>query len=79
MNFIKNKSLGFNSNAVIEVQFQGDASVKKQYASLRNELLANPYILNVSEHSQNVVGGLGNGWTTTENLKGEEISTSLII
>ena len=44
---------------------------------LRNELLASPYILNVSEHGQNVVGGLGNGWTTTENLKGEEISTSL--
>ena len=77
MNFIKNKSLGFSSNAVIEVQFEGDASVQKEYASLRNELLASPYILNVSEHGQNVVGGLGNGWTTTENLKGEEISTSL--
>src|SRR6185503_7487083 len=36
-----------------------------------------PYILNVSKHNQNVVGGLCNGWTTTENLKGEEISTSL--
>src|SRR5688500_7699085 len=39
--------------------------------------MQSPYILNVSKHSQNVVGGLGNGWTTTENLKGEEISTSL--
>ena len=77
MNFIKNKSLGFNSNAIVEVQFEGDASVKKQYGPLRNELLANPYVFNVSEHSQNVVGGLGNGWTTTENLKGEEVSTSL--
>ncbi len=77
MNFIKNKSLGFNGNAVINVQFQGDESVKKQYASIRNELLASPYILNVSAHDGNVVGGLGNGWTTTENLKGDEISTSL--
>lgn len=77
MNFIKNKSLGFNGNAVIEVQFQGDSSVIKQYASLRNELLASPYVLDVSGHDGNVVGGLGNGWTTTENLKGEEISTSL--
>ena len=77
MNFIKNKSLGFNSNAVLEVRFEGDASVQKQYASLRNELLTSPYILNISEHGQNVVGGVGNGWTTTENLKGEEISTSL--
>jgi len=77
MNFIKNKSLGFNGNAVVEVKFFGENSVINQYASLRNKLLASPYILNVSKHNQNVVGGLGNGWTTTENLKGEEISTSL--
>ncbi len=77
MNFIKNKSLGFNGNAVVEVRFYGEESVLKQYASLRDKLLSSPYILNVAKHSQNVVGGLGNGWTTTENLKGEEISTSL--
>ena len=77
MNFIKNKSLGFNGNAVLEVNFNGDAGVIKHYATVRSELLKSPYILNVSKHSQNVVGGLGNGWTTTENLKGEEISTSL--
>src|SRR6185436_5378273 len=51
--------------------------VRDQYVSLRNQLLQSPYILNVSKHNQNVVGGLGNGWTTTENLKGEEISSSL--
>ncbi|MCW3107779.1 MAG: FtsX-like permease family protein [Segetibacter sp.] len=77
MNFIKNKSLGFNSTAVVEVNFHGDNSVLTHYTSARNELLKDPYILNVSQHSQNIVGGLGNGWTTTENLKGEEISTSL--
>jgi putative ABC transport system permease protein len=76
MSFIKNKSLGFEGNAVIEVRFFGESSVIKQYASLRQELLTSPYILNISKHSQNVIGGLGNGWTTTENLKGEEISTS---
>ncbi|MBC7947106.1 MAG: FtsX-like permease family protein, partial [Chitinophagaceae bacterium] len=77
MDYIKNKSLGFNGNAVIEVPFFGEKVVVEQYSSLRNRLLESPYILNVSKHSQNVVGGLGNGWTTTENLKGEEISTSL--
>lgn len=77
MNFIKNKSLGFDGNAVIEVKFFGEKTVRDQYVSLRNQLMQNPYILNVSKHAQNVVGGLGNGWTTTENLKGEEISTSL--
>lgn len=77
MNYIKNKSLGFQGDAVIEVPFYGESTVRKQYASLRDQLLASPYILNVSKHNQNVVGGLGNGWTTTKNLKGEEISTSL--
>jgi len=77
MNFIKNKSLGFEGNAVLEVRFFGEQSVNDQYVSLRNQLMQSPYILNVSKHSQNVVGGLGNGWTTTENLKGEEMSTSL--
>jgi putative ABC transport system permease protein len=77
MNYIKNRSLGFNGTAVIQVGFNGDENVRQQYASIRNELLKSPYILNVSKHGQNVVGGLGNGWTTTVNLKGEEISTSL--
>ena len=77
MNFIKSKSLGFDGNAVVEVRFFGEQSVRDQYVSLRNQLLQSPYILNVSKHNQNVVGGLGNGWTTTENLNGEEISSSL--
>jgi putative ABC transport system permease protein len=77
MRYIKNKSLGFDGKAVLEIRFNGQSSVINQYNVIRNKFLKNPYILNVSKHSQNVVGGLGNGWTTTENLKGEEISTSL--
>lgn len=77
MNYVKNKSLGFEGNAVVEVKFFGEQSVRNQYVSLRNQLMQSPYILNLSKHSQNVVGGLGNGWTTTENMKGEEISSSL--
>jgi putative ABC transport system permease protein len=77
MNYIKNKSLGFNGNAVLEVVFNGDEKVIQNYAAVKNELLKNPHILNVSKHSANVVGGLGNGWTTTQNLKGEEVSTSI--
>jgi len=77
MNFIKNKSLGFDAHAVLEVNFNGQAMIPTQYASLRNDLMRSPYILNVSTHEANVVGGMGNGWTTTENLAGDEISTSL--
>ena len=77
MRYLKNKSLGFDDNAVVEIKFHGQSAVINQYNVIRNQFLKNPYVLNVSKHSQNVVGGLGNGWTTTENLKGEEISTSL--
>jgi len=77
MNFVRNRSLGFEGNAVVEVRFYGDQSVISHYNAIRSQLLQSPYIKNVSKHNQNVVGGLGNGWTTTENLKGEEISTSL--
>jgi len=77
MNFIKNSSLGFNSNAVIEVNFNGEQNVDKRYNTIRNELMKDVHIINVSRHQANVVGGLGNGWTTTENLQGQEISTSI--
>ena len=77
MNFISNKSLGFNSNAVIDINFYGDNNVINKYVSIRNEFLSSPYILNVCRHNSNVVGGLGNGWTTTQDINGNEISTSL--
>jgi putative ABC transport system permease protein len=77
MRFIKNKSLGFNGNAVVEVNFYGDPIVGDHFLTIRNELLKSPYIHSVSKHQVNIVGGMGNGWTTTENLKGDEISTSI--
>ena len=77
MNYIKNRSLGFNGNAVVEVIFNGDEKVTQSYRHLRSELLKSQYILNVTEHLSNVVGGLGNGWTSTENSSGEEVSTSI--
>jgi putative ABC transport system permease protein len=48
-----------------------------QFNMFRDALLKSLYILNASKHEANVVGGLGNGWTTTENGEGREISTSL--
>ena len=77
INYIKNKSLGYDSHAVIEVNFYGEDVVRNHYSAIRNQLLSSPYILNTSKHDGNVVGGIGNGWTTTENLKGDDISTSL--
>jgi putative ABC transport system permease protein len=36
-----------------------------------------PYVLSVSRHRANVVGGLGNGWMSTENAQGAEVTTSI--
>lgn len=77
MEFIKSRPLGFNDNAVVAINFQGDGIVARGYPVIRNELLKSPYILNVSRHEANVIGGLGNGWTTTINVKGDEVSTSI--
>jgi putative ABC transport system permease protein len=77
MNYIRNKSLGFNGKTVININYFNEQNVNNKYDALRNELLKSPYIENTSRHNGNIVGGMGNGWTTAENLKGEEISTSL--
>lgn len=76
MAFIQSKGLGYKGDAVIEVNYRGASKVDRGYGALRNELLKNPAIKNVSMHTRNVVGGVGNGWTTTEDLNGNEISTS---
>ncbi|MBN9381147.1 MAG: ABC transporter permease [Chitinophagaceae bacterium] len=77
MRFIKNRSLGYDGNAIVQINVGYAPDVAKNYQVLRDQLLQNPYIINVCRHNGNVVGGLGNGWTTTEDLKGGEISTSL--
>jgi putative ABC transport system permease protein len=77
MKFIKNKSLGYNGKAVMDINFRGEPGVEQQYSALRTQLLKNPHIYNVSKHSGAIVDGLGNGWITTEDIKGNEISTSL--
>jgi putative ABC transport system permease protein len=77
MEYIQNKSLGYDADELLVVDYDGEESVVNNFNTIRNDLLKSPHILNVSRHSGTVVGGLGNGWTTTINLKGEEISTSL--
>lgn len=77
MKFIRETPLGYNSDAVASVNFNGDGDVQKKYQTIRNGLLSAPYVLSVTQHNANVVGGLGNGWTTTENMQGKEVTTSI--
>jgi len=77
MEFIRQTPLGFNSEAIVTVDFNGEGDVQKNYQSIRNELLSVPHVTQVTRHSANVVGGLGNGWITTQNMEGKEVTTSI--
>jgi putative ABC transport system permease protein len=77
MEFLRQTPLGYKSDAVVTVNFNGDVEVQKHYESIRNQLLSMSYILGVTRHNSNVVGGLGNGWITTENSDGKEVTTSI--
>ncbi len=77
MNFVHGKSLGFKQDALLEVNFFGAPEIARQTGALRNELLSNHAVSHVAFHRSSLVGGLGNGWTTTVDLTGKEISSSL--
>jgi putative ABC transport system permease protein len=77
MNFIRQASIGYRADALVSVNFNGDESIIGKYDAIRNELLSAPYVLGVTRHNGNVVGGLGNGWITTKDDDGKEIVTSI--
>ena len=77
MQFIRNTPLGYESAAVLTVRFNGEKDVQQRYETIRHALLSVPYVVDVTRHNANVVGGLGNGWISTENAEGEEVTTSI--
>lgn len=77
MNFIKQMPIGYDADAVITVNYNGDDHIIAKYPVIRNELLSAPYVLSVGRHSGNTVGGLGNGWINTKNNEGKEVTTSI--
>lgn len=77
MNFIRKTSIGYRADAMVVVQTNGDPTVVGKYDVIRNELLSAPYVMGVTRHNGGVVGGLGNGWTTTRNNDGKEVTTSI--
>lgn len=77
MNFVAGKNLGYQADALLELRYFGNQQVNQQYGAIYHELKKSPHIKNISRHNQGLTGGLGNGWTTTTNGQGEEVSTSL--
>lgn len=77
MSFIKQMPMGYSSDAVVTIDFNGDSVVQAKYQAIRNELLTSPHVVSVSRHSGTTVGGLGNGWIFTRNNEGKEVTTSI--
>jgi putative ABC transport system permease protein len=77
MDFINNKPLGYESAGVLTVNFNDDQAVQKNYDVISDHLLSMPYIERTTLHYGSVVGGLGNGWITTQDNQGKEIVTSI--
>jgi len=62
MQYFHNKSLGFNKDAIINVQFPGDSLSRTKLSTLRNELLQQPGIQDISYSFASPSDN--NGWGT---------------
>lgn len=62
MNFVRNKSLGFDKEAVVTVPFPGDSVSKSKLESLHNQLLQQPGIKDVSYSFSSPSGT--SGWSS---------------
>lgn len=62
MNYVRNKSLGFDKEAVLTVPFPGDSVSKSKLEGLRNQLLQQAGIKGVSYSFSSPSGN--NGWST---------------
>jgi putative ABC transport system permease protein len=60
LRFMQHHDLGFKPSQTMVINFEGDDNVKKQYASIKQELLSIPGVKSVSA-SSNVPGDLNSG------------------
>jgi len=80
MSFIKHKDLGYNKDALLFINENGNTGVVKGYTAFKNDLLDNPLISGVTRSNSLIVGGLGNGGAETIDNKGNvlQVNTSRI-
>ena len=76
MNYIQTRPLGFDKDARIEIRYYNNQAANGSFARLRDQLLQSPHVINVSRHSQSLVGGLANSPMFIESKDGSEASTS---
>lgn len=74
MNYVRNKSLGFDKEAVLTVPFPGDSVSKSKLETLRNQLLQKSGVKAVSYGFSSPSGT--NGWSSDFNFNGSPIRTA---
>ncbi len=79
MNYFKNKSLGFNKDAVITVPFPADSISRMKINALKNQLLLQPGIkdVSVSRHSPSDDGGWYSDFKFNNSPKPTDFGASL--
>ncbi|WP_415160060.1 ABC transporter permease [Parafilimonas sp.] len=78
MSFIKNKNLGYNKDALLFINENGNTDVVKGYAAFKNDVLKNSLISGMARSNSLIVGGLSNGGAETIDNKGNvlQVNTS---
>src|SRR3569833_2250055 len=74
MYYVRNKSLGFDKEAVLTVPFPGDSVCFSLLETLRNRLLQEPGVKAVSYGFSSLSGT--NGWSSDFNFNGSPIRTA---
>jgi len=76
MSFIKNRELGFDNEALLALNVNGNSDVINGYESFRNDLVSSPLITGVTASNSLPVGGFGSGGSETIDMKGNPIQVT---
>ena len=77
MNFIRNKNLGYNKEALLALKVNGDQSVINGIEAFRNDVTANPTLIKGMAYANTLpIGGTGNNGASTVDNAGKKIQSS---
>ncbi len=77
MQYIRQKDLGYDKDRLLILRENGSQEVKDHFEAFKNDLLQQPLIQSVGCSNSMIGGGLGNSLATTEDNKGNPVSSSI--
>ncbi|MFN8348376.1 MAG: ABC transporter permease [Spirosomataceae bacterium] len=77
MTFIKNKNLGYDKEALLNLKVNGEIEVIQKFESFKHQLLENPSIKNITTSNSILVGSMGNNGMTTMDKTGKPIRSNI--